>query len=212
MVTPETDSRGLFYKMTYWFIAHAAWFVYTSKTHFLWVILPPKHIRSGLADLLLIRMMKNPSLHYNHKPSRSFQQDLRKHTNKSHSSHPPHAEHSVHVPLFSNTESIHIHSWKNTYQLQKPSAAGLLTLSHGSKLRDDLSDKLRLNRHLRMQPHIPKTYVFPKRWNTIAYYVQRSCRILCRDRISTVRTDAHSIHTMNSLLFKLVGLDSVSVM
>lgn len=66
--------------MTYWCIAHAAWFVYTAKTHFLWVILPPKHIRSGLADLLLIRMMKNPSLHYNHKPSRSFQQDLREHT------------------------------------------------------------------------------------------------------------------------------------
>lgn len=97
-------------KMTYWFIAHTAWFVYTAKAHFVWVILPPKHIRSGLAELLLllIRMTKNPSLHYNHKPSRSFQQtNLNPHI-------PPHAEHSVHVPLFSNTESIHIHSWKNT--------------------------------------------------------------------------------------------------
>lgn len=101
--------------MTDWFIAHTAWFVYTAKTHFLWVILPPKHMRSALADLLLIRMMKTPSLHYNHKPSRSFQQVLRKHSRTNLTPHiPRHAENSVHVPPFSNTESILIHSWKNT--------------------------------------------------------------------------------------------------
>lgn len=144
--------------MTYWFIAHAAWFVYTAKnSHF---TTQTHKIRPGLRSL--IRMTKNPSLHYNHKPSRSFQQDLRKHTKQ--------------ISLLTSHHMLKIQSTcrssptlnqftstagKTPYQLQKPSAAGLLTLSHGSKLRDHLNDKLRLNRHLCMQPHISKTYFWP---------------------------------------------------
>lgn len=136
-------------KMTYWFIAHTAWFVYTAKAHFVWVILPPKHIRSGLAELLLllIRMTKNPSLHYNHKPSRSFQQtNLNPHMLNIQST----CRSSPTLNQFTSTAG------KTPYQLQNPSAAG-----HAGKLRDHLSDKLRLNRHLRMQPHISKTYFCP---------------------------------------------------
>ncbi len=173
-MTPEPDSRGLFYKNDLLIYCSYCLICLHGKNS-----LCMSHFTTNTYDQAW-RMTKKPSLHYNHKSSRSFTPHI-----------PPHAEHSVHVPP--KTESIHIHSWKNTIPITE---AGLLTLSHGGEPRDHLSDKLRLNRtYPRLISVLSKPrewgngHVCPKRGNTIAYSVQRSCRTLCRDRSSTVRTD-----------------------
>lgn len=127
---------------------------------FLWVILPPKTWGS-LADRLLIQMMKYSLLHYKLKPSRPLLLDLRKHTITNLYLLTSHRKMKIQstrhnsqyrAPLFSNTESIHLHSWKNTIPITEAihsrsadaepwrQATGMI-----------LATSSRLNRHLRVQ-------------------------------------------------------------
>lgn len=178
----------MFFKMDVRTVSNVWELAAQQNVFFLWVILPPR--TWSLAERLLAQVMKYSSLHYKLKPSRPLHLDLRKHTITNLYLLTSHREMKIQstrhnsqhrAPLFSNTESIHLHSWKNTTPITE---AILSRSAEAEPWRQAtgmiLATSPRLNRHLRVQPHISKTYFWPLKARGIKELKCQSLKRRCK--------------------------------